>query len=304
MPPPDALFDTHAHAISGDASGYPPAPAAKNKDAAPFTAEQLIAGMDELEVSHACVVQRYHYYGNDNSYVLDTCDAQPDRLSAVVILNGDDAGAPDELRRMAGEHRIGGIRLCGPAIDSFDTAWLNSPGVMRLWEVSAELGLPVALIMFEPHASYNLPALRYIAERFPETPIVIDHLGTLHGATPEGWQVRTQPDHAPIITAPDYGVTPALRELRACPNVSYKFTGINLDCLAADGVDAAAFLRFFADEFGVDRVVLGSDIGQTKGPYARLAGGLRDALRLFDGDDRLRLLRGNAEALYGWGESS
>lgn len=295
----DALFDTHAHAISDDAGAYPPAATAKNPDAAPFTAEQLLAGMDALDIAHACVVQRYHYYGTDNSYVLDTCAAHPDRLTPVVVLDAEDPGAPAELQRLAAEHRLGGIRLCGPAIDSYDTAWLNSPGAMRLWAASAEAGLPVTLIIFEPHASYNLPAIKYIAERFPETPILIDHLGTLHGFTPDGWRARAQPGYSPVITAPDYGITPALRDVGECQNVRFKFTGINVDCLVADGVDPATFLRRFADEFGVERIVLGSDVGQTRGPYSRLAAGLRDALRLCSPAERERLLRTNAAQLYG-----
>ena len=293
------LFDTHAHAISADATRYAPAANAKNAGAKPFTVEQLIAGMDQLDVARACVVQRYHYYGNDNSYVLDACAAHPDRLTPVLVMNGEDPATPRLLEQLTSRQRIGGIRLCGPSIDQLDTAWLNSPGVMRLWEKAAELGLPITLIMFEPHASYNLPVVKFIAETLPEAQILIDHLGTIHGATPQGWAVRSRPDHPPVIDVHDLGITPALRALRDCPNVSYKFTGINLDCLAADGIDDAVFLRRFADEFGVNRIVLGSDIGQTSGPYARLAEGLRRAIEPFDDDERRLLLHGNAERLYG-----
>ncbi|WP_116999912.1 amidohydrolase family protein [Desertimonas flava] len=295
---PSPLFDTHAHVISDDTTAYPPNPKARNLNAAPFTIDQLLAGMDAVGVDRACVVQRFHYYGTDNSYVLDACAAHPDRLTPVVMLDGDDPNAPDELQRLVDRQPIGGIRYGGPALDSYDTAWLNSPGVMQLWEKAAELSLPVTLIMFEPHISYVLPALAMIAQRFPDTPIVIDHLGTLHGAVPAVAELRKSPGYEPYITAPDFGVTAALRDIGTRPNVHYKFSGINLGCLNADGVDPAVFLRRFVDEFGADRVVCGSDIGQTVGPYARLAGELRDATRLLTDAERALVLHDTAARIY------
>lgn len=293
-----ALFDTHAHIISDDPTAYPPNAHARNLSAPPFSIDQLITGMDEVGVQRACVVQRFHYYGTDNSYVLDACAARSDRLTPVVMLDGDDPDAPAQLQRLVDRQPIGGIRYGGPSLDSYDTAWLNSPGVMRLWEKAADLNLPVTLIMFEPHISYVLPALALIAQRFPDTAIVIDHLGTLHGATPAVAQLRQRAGYEPFITAPDFGITPTLRDIGACANVHYKFSGINLGCLNADAVDPAVFLRRFVDEFGADKVVCGSDIGQTAGPYARLAGELRDATRLLTDAERALVLHDNASRIY------
>jgi L-fuconolactonase len=296
--PAGQVFDTHAHIVSTDPARYPPAERYRSAKVTPFTVEQLVAGMDENDVTRACVVQRYHYYLNDNSYVLDACRSNPDLLTPVVILDGNDTAAPDLLRCLVDRQPIGGVRFGGPAMNSYDTAWLNSPGVMRLWEQAAELRLPVAVIMFEPHASYNLPALRLIAETFPDLQIVIDHLGTLHGASPLGKAIRDQPHHPPYICPPDFGVTPALRELSECANVNYKFTGINLGLLESDSVDAAAFLRYFVDLVGMDRVVCGSDIGQTRGPYERILGGLRSATVMLSEVERELVLYGNANRIY------
>ena len=84
----------------------------------------------------------------------------------------------------------------------------------------------------------------------------------------------------------------------ASPNVSFKFTGINLDCLAADGLDPAEHLRLVADQLGVDRLVIGSDIGQTRGPYSRIVDGLREATRLLDDAERAAVLHDNAARIY------
>lgn len=292
------LFDTHAHVISDDLVRYPPAESKRHFAAAPFTVEALIAGMDALGVSRACVVQRYHWYLNDNSYVLDSCAAHPDRLVPVVILDGSSPAAADELRELAANGPLGGIRLGGPAWDRMDTEWLNGRSVMRLWATAAELGLPVTVICFEPHLAWNLPALERLARSFPELPILVDHLGTLQGFGPDGDAHRSDPARGPVLRAPDYGITRQLRDLATCDNVAFKFTGINLQCLRADGLDPAEHLRFVADELGVDRLVCGSDIGQTPGPYARIVDGLRDATRLFDPTERDALLFGNAARIY------
>ncbi len=293
-----ALFDTHAHVISDDALRYPPAESKQHLPATPFTAEQLVEGMDELGVTRACVVQRYHYYLNDNSYVLDSCDAHPDRLIPVVILDAFGSEAPERLRQLAESRPLGGIRFGGPAWDRMDTAWLNGLPVMRLWEAAAELRLPVAVICFEPHLSWNLPALGRIAREFPELPILVDHLGTLQGFGPDGDAHRRDPSKGPYMTPPSLGITRELCELATHDNVAFKFTGINLGCIAADHLDAGEYLRLIANRLGVHKIVFGSDIGQTKGPYARIVDALRDATRLFDDTERAAMLENNAARIY------
>lgn len=292
------IFDTHAHVVSDDRGAYPPAEAHQRAEVPPFTAEQLVSAMDETNVAKACIVQRFFYYGTDNSYALDTCSAHPDRFVPVVMLDAQQPDAPDLLRRLTESRSVGGIRFSRPTYDTDDTGWLHSPRVMRLWERAAELGIPVALIMFEPHQSYNLPALKLIADEFPETPIVVDHLGIRQGAIASVRRRRTEPDYTPYISTDDFGITDALRELRSCPNVHFKFTGINLGCLVADSIDPADFLRRFVDEFGADHIVCGSDIGQTAGPYSRLVDGFRRATRLLTPAESDMVLFDNANRLY------
>jgi predicted TIM-barrel fold metal-dependent hydrolase len=126
-------------------------------------------------------VQRFHYYFVDNSYVLDASRPHAQRMCPVVMLDALDAEAPAQLRALANRQRLGALRLATLHHTRYDTAWLNSPSALRLWEEAAKLGLPVAVIGYLRHLPYNLPALGMIAAMFPETPIVIDHLGMPHG---------------------------------------------------------------------------------------------------------------------------
>lgn len=300
----EAVFDTHAHLVTADQARYPPAPmhgALRPVDVtSPFDVDELIARMDETAVAQACAVQRGHIYGYDNSYILDSARRFPERLTPVVMLAAFDPGTPAKLRAMTAGQPVGGIRLAAARITDYDTAWFNSPAAMKTWEVAAELRIPVALIFFVRHLSYNLPALKGVAELFPQLPIVIDHLGVPHGSNYEvGWTEK-QGLPAPYLGAPDYGIGAALLALRPCRNVFFKLTGINFERFFDNGVDASAFLRRFVDEFGADHVMWGSDVGQTVGPYSRLVDDARRATALLTPEERELVLFGTARRIYGF----
>ena len=87
---PDRLLDTHAHLIADDWETYrtrPFTPDLPMPERPPFTvtAEALLALMDEYGVDHACLVQRGHVYGYDNSYILDSARKHPDRIRGQLL---------------------------------------------------------------------------------------------------------------------------------------------------------------------------------------------------------------------------
>ena len=95
----DKIYDTHAHLISDDWASYPPRPLRPELPAPArtdytVTAESLVTMMDQLQVATACVVQRGHLYGYDNSYIIEAGRRFPDRLLPVVILDTQDAATP------------------------------------------------------------------------------------------------------------------------------------------------------------------------------------------------------------------
>ena len=126
----------------------------------PTPSEQLLADMDASGVRYACAVQRYHYYFVDNSYVLDASRPHAQRLCPVVMLDALDAAAPAQLRALARRRRLGALRLATLHHTRYDTAWLNSPSALRLWEEAAKLGLPVAVIGYLRHLPVQLAGAR------------------------------------------------------------------------------------------------------------------------------------------------
>jgi predicted TIM-barrel fold metal-dependent hydrolase len=178
------LFDTHAHLISDDWDTYPPRPLqpglpVPGRTDYTVTAEALIQMMDEQRVATACVVQRGHLSGYDNSYIIEAGRRFPDRLLPVVILDTKDPTTHATLTQQRG---VRGVRMANTRPSQIDTEWMASPAALQVWQTCARLNLPVAIIFFQNQLPWTLPLLRQIALEHPALPILIDHLGIPWGA--------------------------------------------------------------------------------------------------------------------------
>ena len=297
------LFDTHAHPISDDAARYPPGLLRGQSEIPklppPVTGERLIDWMDEAGVARACLVQRAHLYGYDNSYAIDCALERPDRFVSVGVFDAQDPATPEIVERLITDKGLGGARLCQVRPWEMDTAWFNSPQAMSFWEMAAKHRLPVALIFFIYHLPYTLPALRLVAEMFPDLPIVVDHVGCGHGSNPEVAWGRERGDEVDAPGAPDYGLTGNVAALAAHRNVSFKFTQICIDRLRDANIPLADFVRRLTDLHGPDRLVWGSDIGQSGGTYPEMAAAAREAGAKLSEAEKALFFHGNAAAIYG-----
>jgi L-fuconolactonase len=148
-----AICDIHPHIISDDETRYPPAPLfGKRSDWSqerPNTVEALIAAMDEAGVDKAAVVHSSTTYGFDNSYVVDGCNAYPDRLIAVGSV---DVAAPDAVATIKEwvSKGLKGLRIfTGGSTKDFDPIQTGPIG---------------------------LPQVRELATRFANVNIILDHL--------------------------------------------------------------------------------------------------------------------------------
>ncbi len=282
------LLDTHAHLVSDDWDTYPPrsfGPGIPVPERTRFTvtAEDLIRMMDDNGVAQACLVQRGHIYGYDNSYILDSAARYPDRLFPVVILDVQDESTPDIYRALVRDGRARGFRMAQSRPWLLDTAWMSSPIAMEVWDACAEAGTPMTLIVFNNHLSYVLPLIKLLARRYPELPIILDHAGTHYGASQ--YEVALAAEAGETIAAPpapDYGIDSTIRIFEDVPNVHFKITEINMERFDKAGVSAADFVRRMVDTFGDERLVWGSDVGQS---------------RLWNYEQKVAMARGAAEQL-------
>ena len=305
------LFDTHAHLISDQWDKYTPKPLRPDlpipkRTEYTVTAEALIGMMDQNDVPTACVVQRGHLYGYDNSYIIDSARKYPGRLLPVVILDPQDPGTPAVFTDMVKNQGVRGFRLANPRPTFLDTAWMSSPATMQVWKACADLNVPMTLIIFYNQLPYVLPLLKIIAKMFPSLPVLIDHLGTAYGVPiPElAWAKEAGMPDVPLPPAPDFGINETIRIFEDTPNVYFKLTEVNMERMHAAGIAAARIVRRLADGFGAERLVWGSDVGQSlRWPYADKASMGRAAASYLSAQERALFLYDNAARIYTGGHN-
>jgi L-fuconolactonase len=297
------LFDTHAHVLSADRERYPYS-TLRGGAKAPvspivFTVEDLVRAMDAGGVEHACIVQRATIYGYDNRYALDAVAAFPKRFVPIVVLDAQDPASPATLKSLAAGRRLGGLRIVAPELTEKDTAWLDSKEAIGLWQAAAELALPVTVILYRRNNEAGLAALLGIARRFRDVPILIDHVGVPHASTPETKFAKSQGIQYVVPPPPGFGIAESVAEFGELAHVQFKITDINFDRLEELHFDSAAFVRTLADRFGAERLLWGSDVGQSPAPYNEKIERLHASARLLSERERALYFGGTAHRLYG-----
>jgi predicted TIM-barrel fold metal-dependent hydrolase len=301
----DRLLDTHAHLIADDWETYRAKPFTHDlptpeRPAFTVTADDLLAMMNEHGVEHACLVQRGHVYGYDNSYILDSARRHPDRFHPVVILDTQDPETSVAYRDMVRQNGVAGFRMANSRPWILDTAWMSSPNAMEIWRACADLGTPMALIVFDNQLSYVLPLIKQIARRFPDLPIILDHGAMPYGISQYEVALREKAGEKVVMPPPpDYGIDGTVAIFADVPNVYFKITEINMERLVKAGVRPADLVRRLVDGFGPDRLIWGSDIGQSMlWSYSEKVSMAQEAASLLSAGERSGFLHDNAARIY------
>src|SRR6187551_673827 len=268
------IFDTHAHVLSAEIERYPhstlrggtrpPVPPMT------FPVERLVAAMDAAGVARACLVQRATLYGYDNSYMLRSVADHPERFRSVAVLDAQDPAAPAALARLVREHGLAGLRIVAPKLDEHDVDWLASDQAMELWAAAADHALPVAVILYRLNNDTGRAAMLRVARRFTGLPIVLDHCGVPHASTPETRWATSQGLDYTIDPPPGFGIAEALGEFAELRHVHFKVTDINFERLEEAGYPPADFVGRLAGLVGAERLIWGSDVGQSTAPYGEM----------------------------------
>ncbi len=163
-------IDAHCHIWTPDTTNYALGPGYWRAHMVPlsFTKEQLIAEMEQVDVDKVVLIQM-SFYGYDNSYMLDAIKAHPDKFRGVGVIE-QDAGDPTAAMLELQARGCTGFRIY-PKDRDFDD-WLSSDTMTSMWKITAERQLNLCCLM-DP---VGLPALDRMCHRFPETPVVIDHM--------------------------------------------------------------------------------------------------------------------------------
>lgn len=154
--------------------------------------ELLLHEMELNGVSQAMIVcAQIDHNPTNNAYVAKMVRRYPDRLHQVVDLdsswsrNYHDPGGAQRLRRLAAQWPLRGFTHYLDRSD--DGSWLGGPDGQAIFAAAAELGLLASLSCY-PH---QLVAIRAVASRYPQVPVLLHHLG--HPALSQ-WPLRESLD--------------------------------------------------------------------------------------------------------------
>jgi L-fuconolactonase len=278
------VIDTHTHVVSPDRSRFPlDMPADFPHDwvrESPVAIDGLLEALDCGGVRGAVLVQAKGAYGFDNSYIAEARAADPARLVNAAVIDLAAADREAVLRYWCGERGILGLRVFN--IPPADPDWLSDPSLSGVLRLAAELGARLSVCVL----AGELPAVGGVLADVPDLPIAIDHCGFVDLG--EG----TRSAAAQALTA-----------LAAFANVRLKVTTTMLTMAEQAGMAAPDVVEWLSEEFGIDRLMWGSDYPQHHSePYPEIVEyGRRACSRLSPGEQE-RFLAGTA--LEVWPELS
>jgi predicted TIM-barrel fold metal-dependent hydrolase len=271
-------IDAHVHVWTDDLERYPLAEGYRREDMRPptFTPEELFAHCRPVGVDRIVLIQM-SFYGFDNSYLLDAMRAYPGVFSGVAVIDSHAPHPEEEMRRLAGQG-VRGFRIAPRGAPP--ETWLDGPGFAAMFAAGATEGLALCPLI-NPSA---LPALDRMCERFPDTPVVIDHLGLI-GATGS-------------ITDADVD---ALGALSRHANVFVKVSAFYaLGAKKPPHDDLIPLIRRVYEDFGAARLMWASDCPYQvdRETYDDSLSLVRDRLDFLSDADREQILGGTAERVF------
>jgi predicted TIM-barrel fold metal-dependent hydrolase len=187
------FIDAHAHVWTPDLAHYPLGAGWRQKDMRPrsFTADQFLKHMHSTGVNRANLIQMSFYNphpdidpakvrgriaggivnGFDNRYLIDMIALHKGVFVGTAVV---DPHAQDVARQMTDLARRGvrAFRIHPRLSRQPPARWLEPPGYARMFAQAAKNNQALSCLI-DPDA---LPELDRMCRRYPDTPVIIDHL--------------------------------------------------------------------------------------------------------------------------------
>jgi predicted TIM-barrel fold metal-dependent hydrolase len=259
--PAGTLVDTHVHLFASDPQRFPYAPDAPYKPA-PQPVEDYTKVVAAARIDHTVIVHPEPY--QDDHRYLEYCFAHepsPGYFKGTCLFDPVAPKTPERLTALVTRNpkRIVALRIhemrkpgtppsSGGAIKDRD---MLSPAMEDTWRKAQELGLAIQM-HFLPHFA---PQIGEQARKFPNVPVLLDHLARAGQGTPA--------DFDQVI------------QLAKLPRVYMKYSGIEYSSKQPfPHLDARPLVRRAFDAFGPDRLMWGG-LGNTLDAFDK-------QVRLFD----------------------
>jgi len=270
-------LDSHQHFWRYDAAQYPwiPPGSALHRDWLPGDLAPLLAaaGLD------GCIAVQARQTLEESRWLLELADASPIIKGVVgwVDLRSERVG--EQLAEFSRHPRFVGVRHV--VQDEPDVNFLLGAAFQRGIAQLHAFGLTYDLLIFPK----QLPAAIELVRKFPEQPLVLDHLAkpAIRDGTLSPWREQ-------------------IRELAQAPNVTCKVSGMLTEAKRESwkAADFQPYLDVVFEAFGADRLMYGSDwpVCLLAGSYAQAFALVADSLAPFSPEARAAVLGGTAQAFY------
>ena len=276
--PSGNFIDAHVHVWTKDFQKYPLAQGFTPEQMKPpvFLPEDILRHARPSGVNRIVLIQM-SYYRFDNSYMLDVIRRWPEVFRGISIVDWK-SNDPDVKMRELARQGVRGFRIYPGSAPA--AGWLDGEGFEKMFRCGAKERLALCPLI-SPDA---LPALGRHCERFPDTPVVIDHLGRIGAAGP--------------ITESDIKALCALsrrRQIRVKISAFYA-----LGDKKPPHLDLAPLIKRVYEAFGAQRLMWASDcpfqvVSET---YEDSISLVRDRLDFLSAEDKEWMLRRTAEELF------
>ncbi len=277
--PAAGYIDAHSHVWTPDVQHYPLATGYKPADMKPpsFTPNELMEHARPCGVERVVLIQM-SYYRFDNSYMLWAMREYPGTFSGVAVVDHHASDVRDTMRSLR-KQGVRGFRI-HPGSDPVDM-WLGSDAMAAFWGYGADENLAMCGLV-NPDA---LVPLDKMCQRFPRTPVVIDHFARI-------------------------GVDGTIRTAdvdNLCRLARHENTHVKVSAFYALGkkqspyLDLGPMIRRLVDAYGPQRLMWATDCPyqvQNGHTYRDSVELIRTRLDSLSSDDRQWLLRKTAEKVF------
>lgn len=273
--PAGYLVENALHMFAEDQKRFPAHPNAPYQPRS-NSLKDYVAFVREAKLDHTVLVHPEPY--QDDHRYLEYCFTQepsPGYFKGTCLFDPIDPRTPARIQELVNRNpnRIAGMRIhetrarnqpytkTGPIRDRD----LSAPEMKNTWRKIQELGMLIQIQLL-PYFAAPVGAL---ASGFPDTPVLIDHLGWHTRGTPAEYQ--------------------AVLKLATLPHVYMK--------IAILGPESKAVLRRAYDAFGPDRLIWES-YGTTMEEFAKALAQINDVLDFAPENERMKIRGLNAMKVF------
>ena len=275
------FIDAHVHVWTPDTSRYPLATGYKKEDMKPasFTPEELFKHCKPAGVDRINLIQM-SFYGFDYSYMLDVMARHKGVFSGTAVIDPL-SKAPDQEMAAAAKKGVRAFRIY-PALGKQPAEkWLMPAGYEAMFREGGNANQAMSCLI-EPTC---LPELDRMCMKYPDTPVIIDHLCRI------GMDGTVRDGDVTIL----------------CDMARHKQVLVKVGAFYALGkkeppyTDLAPLIRKVVKAYGVERCMWESDCPfqvQGKHTYQASVDLVRKKLDFLSDDDKEWLLRKTAEKFF------